>query len=268
MLDLAGRTVVVTGASAGIGAAAAAIFARRGASVVVAARRLPELEKVALAIQGAGGKAHAFECDVASREANEQLVRFALEKTGRLDVFIANAGITMEQTFAKAQIDTFEKVMAVNYFGTLYGFKAALPHVLERKGQLAIVSSFLGKRGVPTRSGYAASKHALHGLADSLRVELLGTGAGVTVYCPGFVDTEIRHRAVERHERADELRPKGWTPERAGAVLVRAVERRRREVVTPFSLRMVLRLDALAPSLVDRLLFRRFGLGREADSGS
>jgi len=259
MLDLGGRTFVITGASSGIGAAAAIELATRGGIVVIAARRKPELEKVVETIHSKGGKAHAIDLDVASFEANERLVRFAIEKTGRLDVFIANAGVTMEQTFEKASLETFRQIMEVNYFGTVYAFKAALPHVLEKKGQLAIVSSFTGKRGVPTRSGYSASKHALHGLADSLRMELMGTGVGVTVYCPGFVDTDIRRRAVERHEKADELRAKGWTPEEAAHVLVEAIRKRRREVVTPFSLRMVLRLDFVFPSLVDKLMKRRFG---------
>ncbi|HZU97027.1 MAG TPA: SDR family oxidoreductase [Planctomycetota bacterium] len=258
MLDLSGRTVVVTGSSTGIGACAAKSFARRGAKVVLAARRLMELEKVASEIRAAGGEAHVLECDVASAEANEALVKFAIEKTGRLDVFVANAGRTMEETFARAKLDTFRQIMEVNYFGSLYGFKAALPHVLAQKGQLVCVSSFTGKRGVPTRSGYAASKHALHGLLDSLRIELLGSGVGVTVYCPGFVDTEIRDRAVERHEHAAAMRPKGMSPEEAGEILVRATVRRKREVVTPFFLRMVLRLNVLAPGVVDRLLRRRF----------
>ena len=257
MLDLAGRTCVVTGASSGIGAAAAIELARRGAVPVLAARRRAELDQVADRIRSAGGTAHALDVDIATVEGNERLVQFALEKTGRLDVFIANAGVTMAQWFKDAKLETFEQVMRINYFGTLYGFKLALPHVLEQKGQLAIVSSFLGKRGVPTRTGYAASKHALHGFADSLRVELLGTGVGVTVYCPGFVDTEIRQRAVERTENAAAA-PKGWTPEQAAHVLVRAVERRKREVVTPFSLRMILRVDRIAPGLVDRMLKRRF----------
>jgi short-subunit dehydrogenase len=257
MLDLKGRTCVVTGASSGIGAAAAIELARRGAVPVLAARRRAELDEVGSRILAAGGTAHVLDVDIGTLEGNERLVKFALEKTGRLDVFIANAGVTMVQRFQEAKLETFEQVMRINYFGTIYGFKVALPHVLEKRGQLVIVSSFTGKRGVPTRSGYAASKHALHGLGDSLRVELLGTGVGVTIYCPGFVNTEIRARAVERHEGADE--EKGWTPEQAALVLVRAIERRKREVVTPFFLRMVLRANLVAPSLVDRLLRRRLG---------
>jgi NAD(P)-dependent dehydrogenase (short-subunit alcohol dehydrogenase family) len=264
MLDLASRTVIVTGASSGIGACAAAGFAARGAKVIVAARRLAELEKVASEIRARGGEAHALECDVTSEAANEKLVAEAIARTGRLDVFVANAGATMISPFAETKSDTFRRIMDVNYFGTLYGLRAALPHVLEKRGQLAVVSSFTGKRGVPTRSGYAASKHALHGLCDSLRVELLGTGVGITLYCPGFVDTPIRERALEIHAGAEATRPKGQSPSKAGEDLVRAVVGRRRELVTPLSLRIALMVDAIAPSLFDRVLRWKVPMGDAA----
>jgi NAD(P)-dependent dehydrogenase (short-subunit alcohol dehydrogenase family) len=255
MLELRGRTIIITGASSGIGAAAAVASGRRGANVLVAARRRDELAKVAADAKAAGApQAHAIECDVTSETANAHLVAEAVRLTGRLDVFVANAGVTMVAPFATAKPETFRRVMDVNYFGALWGLKAALPHVLAQKGQLAVVSSFTGKRGVSTRSGYAASKHALHGLCDSLRVELLGTGVGVTLYCPGFVDTPIRDRALELSPGAVESRPKGMTPEQSGEELVRAIERRKRELVSPFSLRLALALDALVPSLVDRII--------------
>jgi short-subunit dehydrogenase len=255
MLDLRGKTVVITGASAGIGASTAKVCAKRGAIVVLAARRLAELEKVAGEVRALGGTAHVVECDVTSAEANDKLVAEAVAKTGGVDVFIANAGVTMLAAFSRADVATFKRVMDVNYFGVLYGLKAALPHVRARKGQLTVVSSFTGKRGVPTRSGYSASKWAVHGLCEALRVELLGSGVGVTIFCPGFVDTDIRHRAVGIDPSAAAIaRPKGESPDVVAERLVRAIERRKREVVTPFSLKLVLWLDALAPSIVDRLL--------------
>jgi short-subunit dehydrogenase len=257
MLDLRDRTVAITGASGGIGAAVARACARRGAKVVLGARRVDELEKVAAELRSKGGVAHAIPCDVTKLEDNERFVREAVEKTGGVDVFVANAGVMMVSSFEKTTLETFQRVMDVNYYGVLYGLKAALPEVRKRKGQLAVVSSINGKRGLPSRSGYSASKFALHGLCDSLRVELLGTGTGVTLFCPGVVNTEIRDRAVQFDAPESAKKLRGMSADRAAEIFVRAIERRRREVVTPFYLRLALLGWAVAPGLLDWIVARR-----------
>ncbi|MBF3058116.1 SDR family oxidoreductase, partial [Pseudomonas aeruginosa] len=135
-------------------------------------------------------------CDVADADAVERAVALAVERFGGIDVLVNNAGITHRGTFAETGLGVFRKVMAVNFFGAVHCTRAALPSLLERRGQIVVLSSLTGFAPLLYRSAYNASKHALHGLFDTLRMELEGTGVSVTLACPGFTATDLRKNAL------------------------------------------------------------------------
>ena len=167
------NVVIITGASSGIGRELAHQLAERGAWLCLAARDTDRLEAVADLCAHRSGRAIAVPTDVAQRQQCEDLVARTVEEFGRLDTLINNAGITMWALFEELQdLEPLERIMQVNYFGSVYCTYAALPHLKESQGRLVAVASLTGKAGVPTRSGYAASKHAMVGFFDTLRIEL------------------------------------------------------------------------------------------------
>ncbi|PXB81942.1 short chain dehydrogenase, partial [Pseudomonas aeruginosa] len=143
-----------------------------------------------------GGEALGLRCDVADTDAVERAVALAVERFGGIDVLVNNAGITHRGTFAETGLGVFRKVMAVNFFGAVHCTRAALPSLLERRGQIVVLGSLTGFAPLLYRSAYNASKHALHGLFDTLRMELEGTGVSVTLACPGFTATDLRKNAL------------------------------------------------------------------------
>jgi len=257
------KTLVITGASTGIGEALARAYAARGDQVVLAARDREALERVAGACERAGGQALAVPTDVTDPEQCRALVDRAVERFGGIDVLVNNAGISMWARFDEVtDLSLFERIMRVNYLGAVYLTHYALPHVERARGLLVAVSSLTGKTGVPTRTGYAASKHAMQGFFDSLRVELLGTGVDVLVASPGFVRTGIRERVL-----GPDGKPRGASPREEGGratmsleectrILVRAIDRREREVVMTAAARAGLWVKLVAPGVVDRLALR------------
>jgi NAD(P)-dependent dehydrogenase (short-subunit alcohol dehydrogenase family) len=261
--------VVLTGASQGIGREMARQLAAAGAHLVLAARDGAELARVAeecRILGGRGGRAEAVPTDV-TREADcAALMARAVEVCGRIDGLINNAGIGMWARFEEVQdLSIFERIMQVNYLGSVYCTWHALPHLKQTRGWIVGVSSLTGKTGVPTRSGYAASKHAMAGFFDSLRIELAGTGVTVTMVYPGFVATGIRERAF-----GGDGRPLGTSPVREGEVMpvetcarliLDAAAHRRRELVMTGRGRLGMWLKLVAPGLVDRIARRAIERG-------
>lgn len=254
-----GRSIVVTGASSGIGRELAVALARRGAFLTLAARSIEALEETAQACRAAGGRALAVRCDVSRKDDCDALVAAAVAEYGGVDALVNNAGISMWGRFEElSDLSVAERIMQVNYLGALYCTHAALPHLKARRGLVVAISSLTGKAGVPTRSAYAASKHAMQGFFDSLRIELRDTGVDVLVVSPGFVATPIRDRAF-----GPDGKPVGESPrdERKGTMpveecvrrIVRSMERRDRELVMPSLARALLWLKLVAPELVDRI---------------
>jgi short-subunit dehydrogenase len=262
MSSMQGKTVIITGASAGIGEELAVVLASRGANLVLAARGEEALARVKQRCEQAGGRAISVGTDVADPEACRRMVERAVEAFGGVDVLVNNAGVSMWARFEEIQdLSLFERIMRVNYLGAVYCTHAALPHIKARRGLLVAISSLAGKTGVPTRTAYSASKHAMQGFFDALRVELLGSGVDVLVVSPGFVATDIRARAL-----GPDGKPLGESRRDEGhgtmdlptcvAQIVRAIERREREVVMTAKAKVGMYLKLLAPRLVDRMALR------------
>jgi len=189
----------VTGGGQGIGAAVAHALAAEGAAVVVAARHFDRIERVAIEIRGRGGRAWAVPCDVTDAASVADLAQTAIQQAGTVDILVNNAGVAHSAPLAKTSLDDWNRVLAVNATGTFLCTRAFLTFMLERKrGAIVNVASVAGLAGGRYIAAYAAAKHAVIGLTQSVAAELEGTGVTCNAVCPGFVDTEMTQQSVER----------------------------------------------------------------------
>ena len=254
------KVVVITGASKGIGAELARQLAARGAKLVLAARDLGELEKVAEECRKAGAQATAVKTDVTVAHDCHALMAGAALAYGGIDVLVNNAGATMWARFEDIEdVDLLDRIMRVNYMGAVHCTKHALPYLRPSKGLLVGIASLTALTGVPTRSGYAASKHAMRGFFDSLRIELMGSGVDVTMIYPGFVDTGIRENAAGPDGKAighTPVRLDMMSVEECARITLAAIEARKREVVMTARGKMGAWLKLIAPGVVDRMAKR------------
>jgi short-subunit dehydrogenase len=254
--DLVGRVVVVTGASSGIGAATAVLCGRAGMRVALAARRADRLASVAEAIRVAGGEARVVPTDVADEAAVHALIDSTAAAWGRLDVLVANAGTGILATVEQTTAAEFDRLMCVNYLGVVYGVLAALPHFRRQgSGHVVTVASVVGKRASPFRAAYVASKFAVVGFSEALRMELAGSGIDVTCVCPIGTATEFHDVEANRLGVPGRGGPI-QSAEHVARGIVRALRRPRAEVHPYPPARLLFLANALAPALVDRLLMR------------
>jgi len=261
---LSGRVVLVTGASSGVGAALARAFAGAGADVALFARNAADLERVADTCREAGSEALVVPGDVTRPADCAALVERTVERFGRIDTVVAAAGLGMWARFDElADTDVIRRLLDVNVLGVANVFLSALPHVRASRGLLVAISSVQGVVGVPGRSGYAASKHALQGLCDSLRIELQGSGVGVSTVIAHWVrGTNLRARAL-----GPDGAPRGTAaPHRSRSAIdvdtltravLAAVRGRKRRVFVPGYLRLLPLLAVVAPGLADRIVAGR-----------
>lgn len=252
------NVVIITGASTGIGRQLALQLADQGAWLSLASRNAERLEQVAAQCRQRGGKTLVVPTDVADQPQCKKLIERTVVEYGRIDTLINNAGITMWARFDELQdLTLMEQIMRVNYFGSMYCTHYALPYLKGTRGRIVGISSLTGKAGVPTRSGYAASKHAMAAFFDSLRIELADYGVSVTVIYPGFVATEIRERAFGANGKPlgkSLLRGNGvMTVESCAQLIVKATTQRKRELVMTLRGRLGLWLKLIVPGVVDRM---------------
>ena len=258
MTEIAKLRLILTGASEGIGRALALALAARGARLALAARDRERLETLAQECRALGGEARALPTDVTNAQDCEWLVAETVKAFGGIDVVVHNAGVTMWSRFDTLQdLSVFERIMEVNYFAPVRLTALSLPHLKQSKGLLVAVASLAGLTGVPERSGYAASKHAMIGFFDSLRIELRGSGVDVSVVAPDFVVSEIHKRAIgpdgEPLGESPMVQSKIMTATECAARIARAIEKRERLVVMSTRGRLGRWLKLLAPTWIDRI---------------
>lgn len=255
------NVVIITGASTGIGEEIAYQLTSAGAKLVLTARRVSELERVAEGVRARGGEAIIVSADVAREAECKNIIDAAIEKFGRIDILINNAGMTMWAKFEDIQdISIVERIMQVNYLGAVYCTHHALPHLKKSRGRIVGIASLTGLVGVPTRTAYAASKHAMRGFFDSLRIELESTGVTVTMVYPGFVATGIRENATGADGKTAKINPvdesKVMSVSECGRLIVNAIDQRKREEVMTLKGKLGQWLKLIAPTVIDGMAKR------------
>jgi short-subunit dehydrogenase len=250
--------VVITGASSGIGRALAIEFASKGACLSLGARRTELLEELQSELPET--KILFQKTDVSREDDCRRLIEETIKRFGRIDILINNAGISMRATFEEVDLKVIRQLMDVNFYGTVYCSKYALPYLLKSKGSLVGVISIAGYVGLPGRTGYAASKFAIRGFLDTVRIENLRKGLHVLVAAPGFTASEVRKFALtnDGSEQGESPRNEGkmMSAEECARQIVRAVEKRKRELILTFTEgKLTVFLGKFFPSFLDRLTY-------------
>lgn len=258
MKDFEGKVVILTGASEGIGRAVSFKFAEQKANIVLAARNESRLEELKDEIESTGGNAFIVPTDVTEIESCQNLIDKTVNHYGQIDILINNAGGTMWTLFEEIKdISIFKKLMDLNYMGSVHCTYFALPHIKKTKGQVVGISSVAGLTGVPCRTAYSASKHAMFGFFDSLRIELKKTGVSVTMIAPDFVLSEIHRRALDGDGKPLGESPmqesKIMTSEQCADLIIDSIRKGDRLLITSFRGKIGRWMKLLIPEFVDKI---------------
>lgn len=262
------KVVIITGGSSGIGKACAFAFGKAGARIVVTGRNQQNLDATLLELKNDAIEAISVHADVSIEKDNEKLISETLKKYGRIDVLINNAGISMRALFEDLDLSVIRKVMDINFYGTVYATKYALPEIIKNNGSIVGISSIAGYRGLPARTGYSASKFAMQGFMEALRTELLKKNVHVLVVCPGYTASNIRNTALSGTGNMQGESPleeqKMMQPDEVAAHILNAVIKRKRDLVLTTQGKLTIFLNKRFPALMDRLVYNH--LAKEKDS--
>jgi NAD(P)-dependent dehydrogenase (short-subunit alcohol dehydrogenase family) len=263
MFLMKGKVVLITGATSGIGRACAVVFGQAGAQIAFTGRDEARLLETSEQLKSIGISQLAIRADVGEEADCHRAVEETIQRFGRLDVLINNAGISMRAVFADASLDVIRRLMQTNFFGTVYTTKYALPFLLKSQGSVVGVSSIAGYRGLPGRTGYSASKFAMNGFLESLRTELLPQGVHVLTACPGFTASNIRNTALAADGSAQGESPRDeaqmMSSEEVAQHILQAVQARRPTLVLTGKGKLTVFLNKWLPAkIMDRLVLGEF----------
>ncbi len=261
------KVAIVTGASSGIGLATASLLARYQAKVVLAARSQDKLEALCQELSQYSDVI-SVRTDVSVEDDCRNLIEQTVKHFGHIDILINNAGISMRAMFRDLDLNVIRRLMDVNFWGTVYCTKYALPYLLETKGSVVGVISTAGYKGLPGRTGYSASKFAINGFLDTLRSEHLYDGLHVMIYAPGFTSSNIRKTALmaDGSQQGETPREEGkmMTSEKVGLIMLNHIRKRSRRATLTFTSKLLLVLTRLFPTITDHMEY--WYMAREPDS--
>ena len=262
------KVVIITGASSGIGYALVYEFAARGAKIVMGARTAEKLEQIAADLEEKGVQAIYEAADVTKEEDCKRLIAAAVNRYNRIDVLICNAGISMRALFDDVDLNVLRQLMEVNFWGAVYCTKYALPYIQASKGSIVGVSSVAGFHGLPGRTGYSASKYALHGFLETIRIENLKKGVHVMIAAPGFTASNVRFSALtaDGSSQGESPRDEGKMMSAAEVAhrIAQGIKHRKRTLLMEFQGRATAFIKKFAPCLLDKLFYNH--MAKEPDS--
>ena len=261
------KVAIVTGASSGIGLATATLLAGYKAKVVLAARSEDKLDAISKELSALSDVIYV-KTDVSVEEDCRHLIEQTIIRFGRIDILVNNAGISMRALFKDLDLNVIRRLMDVNFWGTVYCTKFALPYLLESKGSVVGVISTAGYKGLPGRTGYSASKFAINGFLDTLRSEHLYDGLHVMIYAPGFTESNIRKTALlaDGSQQGETPREEGkmMSSERVAQIMLNLIRKRSRRATLTFTGKLLLVLTRLFPIITDHMEY--WYMAREPDS--
>lgn len=262
------RVIIITGASSGIGKALAEAYASPETALVLGARKLEALQQVANHLKDKCADITCISTDVSKEDDCKNLIDTAVKNYGRIDVLINNAGISMRAIFEDTDLSVLKSLMDVNFWGTVYCTKFALPYLLESKGSVAGVSSIAGYKGLPGRAGYSSSKFAMHGFLETIRIENLKKGLHVLIACPGFTASNIRNTALGKDGSQQGESPRDeaemMSAEEVAQHIKKAIIKRKRTLILTGQGKLTVVLNKFFPKLVDKLVYNH--MAKEPDS--
>ena len=262
------KVIVITGASSGIGEAMARVYAAQGARVVLGARSVQKLQLIVGEIRAQGGQAVYCGVDVTVPDQCRELIETAVREYGCIDVLICNAGLSMRAIFDDVELSVLHRLMDVNFWGAVNCCKYALPYLQATKGSIVGISSVAGLHGLPGRTGYSASKYAMTGFLETLRIENLKKGLHVMIACPGFTASNVRFSALTADGKQQGATPRNeskmMTPEEVARIVAKGILRRKRLCLMESEGRATHFVKKFAPAFLDRMFY--LVMSREPDS--
>jgi short-subunit dehydrogenase len=256
------KIVWITGASAGIGEATAIALAKEGAKLVISARRVEELNRVKLQLKLPESHVMVLPMDAEKQNEFQSLCDQVIDRFGRIDILFNNAGISQRGQVTDTQPEVYRKLMEVNFFGVVALTKVVLPYMIKQNaGQIAVTSSLSGKLGSPHRSGYCASKHALHGFFDALRAEVYSNNIQITMICPGYINTNISINALSpdgtKHGKKDQNQEHGLDVTVCANKIILAIKNKKTEVYMGGKEVLGVYLKRFLPNLLNKILIKQ-----------